>query len=99
VVRLREEAEYELSLKYDDAISNNKNRYVDFQSADEKRADAALKSLEEKRKLHQMKRLESHAREVLDVVTQCYWGLSNLREDLLQMLKIHTFVTAEELQT
>lgn len=99
VVRLREEAEYELSLKYDDAISNNRNRYVDFQSADEKRADAALKSLDQKRKLHQMKRLESHAREVLDVVTQCYWGLSNLREDLLQMLKIHTFVTAEELQT
>jgi len=99
VVRLREEAEYELSLKYDDAISNNKNRYVDFQSADEKRADAALKSLEEKRKLHQMKRLESHAREVLDVVTQCYWGLSNLREDLLQMVNSHTFVTAEELQT
>ncbi len=99
VVRMREEAEYELSQKYDTAIATNRNRFVDYQSADEKRADADLQSLEEKRKLHQVKRVESHAREVLDVVTQCYWGLSNLREDLLQMLKLHTFITAEEVQT
>lgn len=99
VLRLREEAKFELSLKYDESIAKNKNRFVDYQSAEEKRADAALASLDEKRKLHQMERLESHAKEALDVVTQCYWGLSNLREDILQMLKIHRGVTTEETQT
>jgi hypothetical protein len=99
VLRLREQADFELSLKYDESIATNRNRYLEYQSADEKRADASLASLNEKRQQHQMKRLESHAKEALDVITQCYWGLANLREDILQMLRLHRGLTAEEVQT
>lgn len=99
VIRLREEAEYELSLKYDESIANSRNRFVEYQSADEKRADAALASITEKRNLHKIKKLESHAKEALDVIGQCYWGLSNLRTDIHQMLKLHQGLSAEEVQT
>jgi hypothetical protein len=46
-----------------------------------------------------MKRLESFATETLDVITQCYWGLEKLRDDILQMLRIQQFMTSEEVQT
>lgn len=99
VMRMKDEAEFELSLKYDEAMANNKNRFTDYTLGDEKRADAALASLTEKRKAHQMKRLESSSKETLDVITQCYWGLEKLREDIIQMLRIHRGITSEEVQT
>lgn len=99
VMRMREQAEFDATVKYDEAMANNKARYREYALGDEKRADASLASLEEKRRLHQIKQVESHAKEALDVIGQCYWGLANLREDILQMLKIHTFVTSEEVTT
>lgn len=100
LMRHREAAEFEASIKYDEAMQKaRQTRTQDFVTAAEKNADAALASIDEKRAAHQIKRTESLAVEVLDVVTQCYWGLEKLREDIIQMLKLHTFVTAEEVQT
>lgn len=99
IMRMRESADFEASLKYDEAMANGKSRFQEYVLGDEKRADASLASLTEKRQAHQLKRVESMASETLDVIGQCYWGLSNLREDLLQMLKLHTFLTTEETHT
>lgn len=99
VMRLREQAEFEASLAYDNAVATGAKRYQEYAMADEKKADAHLASLTEKREAHRMKRLESIAAETLDVVTQCYWGLEKLREDLLQMVRLTTYLTAEEVQT
>lgn len=99
VMRMRENAEFEASLKYDQAIATQDSRHRQYALGDEKRADAALASLTEKREAHRLKRVESFASEALDVIGQCYWGLEKLREDILQLLKIQRFITAEELQT
>jgi len=100
VMRMREEADFEASLKYDEEMANGKNRWREYVTADEKRADAMLASLSEKRQAHQLKRLESVATETLDVIGQCYWGLGKLREDILQILRLHNnFLTTEETLT
>lgn len=100
VMRLKESAEFEAQEAYDRAMQNRGiHRTKDFVTADEKRADASLDSIAEKRTAHQLKRLESIAAEVLDVVGHCYWGLEKLREDILQMLRIQQFITTEEVQT
>jgi hypothetical protein len=99
VMRLREQADFEASLKYDEAMANGKDRYREFTAADEKRADATLASLKERREAHKLKRVESQAKETLDVVGQCYWGLANLREDIHKMLSLQRSITSEEVQT
>lgn len=98
--RLRSTSEFDASLAYDTAMHHNRATLSqDYKSADEKKADAALASLNQKRELHQRKQVESLATETLDVISHCYWGLEKLREDLLQMLRIHSFVTSQEIQT
>ena len=99
VMRMREEAEFEASLKYDEAMATGAKRYQEYALGDEKRADASLASLTERRQAHAMKRAESFATEALDVVTQCYWGLEKLREDIIQMVRLTTYLTSEEVQT
>lgn len=99
-IRARESADFEASIAYDQALQHNRaTKIQEYVSAAEKRADASLASLEQKRLAHQLQRQESFAAEALDVITQCYWGLEKLREDVLQMLRLHSFVTAEEVQT
>lgn len=100
VMRLRENADFEASIAYDMAMQDQgASRVRAYVTGAEKNADASLASLVEKREAHKLKRLESIAVEVLDVVGQCYWGLEKLREDVLQMVRITQFITSEEVQT
>lgn len=100
VMRLREQAQFDASLAYDSAMQQQgATRVREYVTAAEKNAEATLASLQEKRVAHQLKRLESSALETLDVISQCYWGLGKLREDILQMMKLHQFLTTEETQT
>ena len=102
VLRMRDEAEFEAALAYDTAMHQNRNtRIQDYVTAAEKNADASLASLEQKRRAHQIKLLESYSVEALDVITQCYWGLEKLREDILQMIRLlnNNYMTSVENQT
>jgi hypothetical protein len=100
ILRARQQAEFDASVKYDEAMNRaRETRVQEFVSAAEKNASAALASLQEKRQLHQWKKSESQATETLDVISDCYWGLEKLREDVLQMLRLQQFVTSEEVQT
>lgn len=99
-MRNRENADFEAQLAYDQAMQRQSaTRSKEYVTGLEKNADASLASLEQKRAAHQLRRLESTATEVLDVVSQCYWGLEKLREDVLQMMRIKQFLTTEETQT
>lgn len=100
VMRLRENADFDAQLAYDEAMQRQSaTRSREYVTGLEKNADASLASLEQKRAAHQLRRLESVALEVLDVVGQCYWGLEKLREDILQMMRLTQFITSEEVQT
>lgn len=100
IARLREGAEFEANRAYAEAMQEQGARRIrDYVTAAEKNSDATLGSLQEKREAHQMKVTQSLADEVYDVVTQCYWGLEKLREDIFQMLKLHTSLSAVEVQT
>ena len=101
ILRMKEAADFEAAVAYDQAMQNNRStRVQEFVTAAEKNADAMLASIEQKRAAHQIKLLESFASEALDVITQCYWGLEKLREDILQMIRLHnSFITTEETQT
>lgn len=100
VMRLRENADFDAQLAYDQAMQiQGATRAREYVTGLEKNADASLASLEQKRAAHQLRRVESVATEVLDVIGQCYWGLEKLREDILQMMKLNQFITSEEVQT
>lgn len=100
VMRTRENADFEAQLAYDQAMQEQGNSRVRaYVTGAEKNADASLASLEQKRAAHQIRRIESIASEVLDVVGHCYWGLEKLREDILQMMRLTQFTTSEEVQT
>lgn len=100
VMRLRENADFNAQIAYDNAMqTQGASRSREYVTGLEKNADASLASLEEKREAHKLRRLESVAVEVLDVVGHCYWGLEKLREDVLQMVRLNQFLTSEEVQT
>lgn len=99
ITRLREQSAFEANLAYDTAMQKNKLKFQEYVSAAEKSADATLASIQEKRQEHQMKRLESVATETYDVISQCYWGLEKLREDVKSMIRLNQFISAEEVQT
>lgn len=103
VIRARSQADFDAALAYDSAIQRQgATRAREYVIGDEKKADAALASLTEKRLAHQMRRAESFATEALDIVTDCYWGLEKLREDILQMIRLFNnagFLTSQESQT
>lgn len=100
ISRLRSNAEFEASMKYDEAMQKRANtRMIDYVTADEKRADASLDTLAEKRALHQAKRLENVADEAYDIIKSCYWGLDKIRTELLEMLKVHESLVPVEAQT
>lgn len=100
IMRLREQADFDAQEAYAKTMDERRNAYVqEYVSAAEKDSAARLGSFNERRQAHQMKRLESFATETLDVLGQCYWGLEKLREDILQMLRLHTNLTAVEVQT
>jgi len=100
IMRMREQAEFDATVRYDEAMDSARTtRVQEFVSAAEKNSAASLASLQEKREAHRMKNAESQASETLDVISQCYWGLEKLREDVLQMLRIQQFVTSQEVQT
>lgn len=82
--RVREEANFAAELAYDEATVHNKARrsFDDFATRDERKADASLLSLGEKRAAHEAKRLVSVSEEVYEVITQIHWQLDAMRKDL-----------------
>ncbi len=87
IKRSLDAAQLEADLKRDESfVRNRASRTMDFVTADERKADAALDSLEEKRAALALKRLHDFVQEAHDVVDQARWGLSAYRQDLRAQL-------------
>lgn len=82
--RAQEHAAFIASQAYDEAQVSNSNRRLpnSFTTREEKNADAALDSLEERRAAHQAERLVSITSESYDVINQIHWQLNAIRTDL-----------------
>jgi aromatic ring-cleaving dioxygenase len=81
--RAQQAAEFEASVAYDTATKTNAaNRRVEFSTARERHADAALDSLEQKRVAHHAERTVSIATEAYEVINQIHWQLESIRKDL-----------------
>lgn len=82
--RAQEHAAFIASQAYDEAQVNNSNRRLpgSFLTKEERNADAALDSLEERRAAHQAERLVSITSEAYDVINQIHWQLNAIRTDL-----------------
>jgi HAMP domain-containing protein len=91
------DAQLEAEVKRDEAfVTNRATKVMDFVSADEKRADAALASIEEKRAAIAAQRLVDYVQEAFDVVDQARWGLSAYRQDLRAQLHGLQVVRSQE---
>lgn len=81
--RARDKAKFEAEFAYDSATDTNaKNRTREFVSREERHAEAALSSIEQRREAHLAERRQSIADEAYEVVKQIDWQLSNMRTDL-----------------
>lgn len=81
------DAQLEAEVKRDEAfVTNRATRQMDFVTADERKADAALASIDEKRAALAAKRLADYVTEAYDLVDQARWGLSAFRQDLRAQL-------------
>lgn len=82
--RARDEAEFTADLAFDEATQRNKAvRGIDtYETGAERKADAMLASLNEKRAAHEAKRLVSIAEEAYEVISQVHWQLDSIKKDV-----------------
>lgn len=81
--RSRDAAKFEAEVAYDTAAdSNAKARVREFVSREERHAEAALESLQQRRDAHLAERRQSIADEAYELVKQIDWQLSSMRTDI-----------------
>lgn len=91
--RARDEAQFSAEIAYDEATQRNKVRRdrEAFESREERKAEAALASLNEKRAEHEARRLVSIAEEAHEIITQVHRQLDSIRQDLRTTLRTLQF--------
>ena len=95
--RAQEAATFQADIARDEALRKNSGgRRVEFATRDERNANAALDSLEERRTAHAAARLVSVTAEAYEVVNQVHWSLSGIRQDLRQQLSSFQFESTLE---
>lgn len=95
--RQLEDARFDADIKRDEAYQENRaTRVMEFVTADERRADAALASIQEKRAAQAAKRLADLADEAYHVTDLARWGLSAYRQDLRSILHAMQVVNSQE---
>lgn len=94
--RAQDNAQFEADQAFDEAARNNAARRASFASREERKADAALDSLEARRIAHHAARLVSVTTEAYDVVSQVHWQFEGLRKDLLAVLRAYQFEASLE---
>lgn len=84
VRRAQDQARFQAEQAFATAASDNKNRrgFDTFISREERKADADLASIEQRRLAHQAERVVSVANECWDVINQIHWQLDSIRTDL-----------------
>lgn len=94
--RAKSQASFDAEAAYDRALRENQGRRSPnlFASADERKADATLDSIEEKRVAHHADRLVSVTEEAYDVINQCHWSLEGKRRDLRTLMSSVGFEAA-----
>lgn len=82
--RAQEGAAFAASKAYDDAHVDGQNTRLpgSFLTKEEKNAEAALKSFEQRRVAHQAERLVSITSEAYEIINQVHWQLNAIRTDL-----------------
>lgn len=91
------DAQFDAEIKRDEAYQMNAaTRVASFVTADEKRADASLASIQEKRAAHKAKRLADLADETYRCIEDARWGLSAIRQDLRAILHAKQVVSSLE---
>lgn len=91
------DAQLEAEIKRDEAfVKNRATRQMDFVTADERRADAALDSIDEKRAALAAKRMVNYIGEAYELADQARWSLSAYRQDLRAMLHAMQVVRSME---
>lgn len=91
------QAQLDAEIRRDEAFQTNRaTRTMDFVTADERRADAALDSIQEKRAAHAAKRLATLADEAYHVIEKAHWGLSAYRQDLRSQLHAMQVISSQE---
>lgn len=95
--RAQDQAQFAAEIAYDEATQNNAARRTrDFVTREERKADAALDSLEQRRIAHHSARLVSVTAEAYEVVNQVHWQLEGIRKDLRAMLHALQFESSLE---
>lgn len=95
--RAQEHAQFQADLAFDTAAQQNgANRRQEFVTAMERKADANLDSLEQRRMAHHAARLVSITTEVHEVVNQVHWQLDAIRKDLRSTLHALQFESGLE---
>lgn len=87
---------YQAEMALHTAARRNAANRVPFQSSDERKAEAALDSMTEKRAAHLAKMQMERVEEAVQVINDIYWGLGKLREDHKSMLQAIQGVTSIE---
>lgn len=95
--RAEDQAAFSAGIAFDTAMRENAaRRTIEFTSAQERKADAALDSLEQKRIQHHAGKLVSIASEVYEVINQIHWQLESIRKDLRATLHALQFESSLE---
>lgn len=95
--RAQDAAAFQADVSRDQALKkNSENRRVEFTTREERSANAALDSLEERRTAHEAARLVSITSEAYDIVSQVHWSLNGIRQDLRQQLASFQFESSLE---
>lgn len=95
--RAQDAAAFQADVSRDQALKKNlENRRVEFTTREERSANAALDSLEERRTAHSAARLVSITTEAYDIVSQVHWSLNGIRKDLREQLASFQFESTLE---
>jgi chromosome segregation ATPase len=97
LTRSQMDAQLEAEIKRDEAfVKNRASRVQEFTSSDERKADAALDSINEKRAAVAAKRLVDYVQEAYELADQARWSLSAYRQDLRAQLHAMQVVRSME---
>lgn len=94
--RRQSEKDDEFNDKMDRALAEGSITAREFSTGMERRADASLKSFEEKRAARQSQRALAVAEEVVTALSDIHWGLNGWRNDMRDILR--SFVLESNLE-
>jgi hypothetical protein len=96
--RTQDQAKFDAEVAYDTAANDNANNRAPERmvSREERHADAALLSLNERRRAHQAERLVSITTEAHRLISDASWQLGDIRKELREIIHAIQFESSLE---